>query len=243
MSNESGRIEVHVRPFPGPGGRWQISTNGGGHPTWSPTKRELFYGTQGQIMVAAFSADGRTFRAEKPRLWSEAHYETRGTARMFDLHRDGERFALAPAGQAPVGAKLDKIVFIFGFFDELRRTRPRLDDGYSGENLRFATITVWTLNHRVRPGRRRQASSHLPRAPTNANWLRPVLRNDRKAAARFVAAHIGAVRACSPSPGAARGSRRRCGPGRVSCRAERPGGISGAIVAPHVVDRNRPPQD
>jgi serine/threonine-protein kinase len=124
MSNESGRIEVHVRPFPGPGGRWQISTSGGGHPTWSATKRELFYGTQGQIMVAAFSADGRTFRAEKPRLWSGAHYETRGTAQMFDLHRDGVRFALAPAAQAPVGAKLDKVVFIFDFFDELHRIVP-----------------------------------------------------------------------------------------------------------------------
>lgn len=75
-------------------------------------------------MIAAFSADGSTFRAEKPRLWSEAHYETRGTSRMFDLHPDGERFALAPAAQAPIGAKLDKVVFIFDFFDELRRIAP-----------------------------------------------------------------------------------------------------------------------
>ena len=125
MSNESGRIEVHVRPFPGPGGKWQISTGGGQNPTWSPTRHELFYGVNGQIMVAAFTADRDTFHAEKPRLWSEARYQTRGTgSRMFDVHPDGERFALAPATQTPIGAKLDKVVFIFNFFDELRRIAP-----------------------------------------------------------------------------------------------------------------------
>ena len=56
MSHPSGDIEVHVRPFPGPGGNWQISTGGGGLPTWSPTRRELFYGMNGHIMVAGFSA-------------------------------------------------------------------------------------------------------------------------------------------------------------------------------------------
>ena len=42
---------------------------------------------------------------------------------MFDLHPDGERFALAPAANAG-GAKQDKVVFIFNFFDELRRIAP-----------------------------------------------------------------------------------------------------------------------
>ena len=124
-SIESGRTEVYVRPFPGPGGKWQISTGGGNYPTWSRTKRELFYGTSnGQIMVAAFTVEGDSFRAEKPRLWSEGRYMTRGSSRMFDLHPDGERFALAPAAQAPGGAKQDKVVFIFNFFDELRRIAP-----------------------------------------------------------------------------------------------------------------------
>ena len=124
MSAESGGIDVFVRPFPGPGGKWQISTGGGLKPTWSRTRHELFYGLNGQIMVAAFTADGDSFRAEKPRLWSEARYQTRGPNRMFDLHPDGERFALAPAAQTPIGAKQDKVVFIFNFFDELRRIAP-----------------------------------------------------------------------------------------------------------------------
>ena len=124
VSLESGRSEVYVRSFPKPGGKWQISTGGGNLPTWSRTKRELFYGLNGQIMVAGFAVEGDSFRPEPPRPWSEGRYQTRGSNRMFDLHPDGERFALAPAAQAFTGAKPDKAVFIVNFFDELRRIVP-----------------------------------------------------------------------------------------------------------------------
>src|SRR4029453_14348139 len=67
--DESGREEIYVRPFPGPGGKWQISTGGGTNPTWSRTRHELFYGTTDQqIMVAPYTVEGDSFRAEKPRL-------------------------------------------------------------------------------------------------------------------------------------------------------------------------------
>ena len=125
QSNETGRMEVHVRPFPGPGGQWQISTGGGVYPTWSRTKHELFYGTpSGQIMVAAFTVEGDSFRAEKPTLWSDGRFLPRAVNRPFDLHPDGERFALAPAVQTPGGGKQDHVTFIFNFFDELRRLAP-----------------------------------------------------------------------------------------------------------------------
>jgi len=42
-SNETGRSEVYVRPFPGPGGRQQISTAGGMQPTWSANEGEPFF--------------------------------------------------------------------------------------------------------------------------------------------------------------------------------------------------------
>ena len=124
-SGESGRAEVYVRPFPGPGGKWQIST-GGGNASDLVAHQDASSSTalNGQIMVAAFAVEGDSFRAEKPRLWSEGRYQTRGPNRMFDLHPDGERFALAPAAQTPAGAKQDKVVFIFNFFDELRRIAP-----------------------------------------------------------------------------------------------------------------------
>jgi hypothetical protein len=43
---------------------------------------------------------------------------------MFDLHADGERVALAPAAESPTGGKQDRAVFVFNFFDELRRVSP-----------------------------------------------------------------------------------------------------------------------
>jgi Protein kinase domain/WD40-like Beta Propeller Repeat len=124
-AGESGHPEVYVRPFPGPGGPWQISPGGGLNPTWSRTKRELFYGFfDGRIMAVDYSVAGEAFHAGMPRPWSEGRYQPRGPDRMFDLHPDGERFALAPDAQMPAAAKQDKVVFIFNFFDELRRIAP-----------------------------------------------------------------------------------------------------------------------
>jgi Tol biopolymer transport system component len=51
-SNESGRYEVYVRPFPGPGGRWQISTGGGAYPRWRRDGQELFYVAPDNRMMA-----------------------------------------------------------------------------------------------------------------------------------------------------------------------------------------------
>ena len=121
QSNEAGRYEVYVRPFRGPGDGWRISTGGGTFPTWSRTKRELFYGVNGQIMVAAYAVEGDAFRAEKPRVLPNVRYREAGPARMFDLHPDGERFAVAPPDEAPTR---DSVVVILNFFDELRRMTP-----------------------------------------------------------------------------------------------------------------------
>jgi serine/threonine-protein kinase len=52
-SNESGRLEVYIRPFPTGAGRWQVSDAGGGLPRWAGTGRELFYRVDDGIMVAS----------------------------------------------------------------------------------------------------------------------------------------------------------------------------------------------
>lgn len=78
-------------------------------------------------MVAAYTVDGESFLVENPRLVSEARFEPRrrtGPTRRFDLHPDGERFALAVARDTLATAKRDKVIFIFNFFDELRRLAP-----------------------------------------------------------------------------------------------------------------------
>jgi serine/threonine-protein kinase len=125
FSNESGQLEIFVRPFPGPGGKWQISTAGGMQPAWSRTRRELFYlAPDNRIMTVSYTVEGDSFKADKPHLWSEqAISPRRASSVWFDLHPDGERIAAAvPSGQPE--EKLDKVTFIFNFFDELRRIAP-----------------------------------------------------------------------------------------------------------------------
>ena len=77
-------------------------------------------------MVAPYTVEGEEFRPEKPRPWSETRFVTRprtGPTRSFDLHPDGNRFALARETQTE--AKQDKLTFFFNFFAELRRVAPK----------------------------------------------------------------------------------------------------------------------
>jgi serine/threonine-protein kinase len=124
-SAESGRFEVWVRPFPGPGRSTRISTDGGQLATWSRTRREIvFANSDNQLMVASYTVKGDAFNAEKPRLWSERRFMPRPRLRSFTLHPDGERVVLAAAPDTESVVKQDKLVFIFNFFDELRRVAP-----------------------------------------------------------------------------------------------------------------------
>ena len=63
-SDESGRFEVYVRPFPSGDGLWPISLAGGMQPEWRRDGRELFYiSADGKIMAVPVTTDGSTFKA------------------------------------------------------------------------------------------------------------------------------------------------------------------------------------
>jgi serine/threonine protein kinase/Tol biopolymer transport system component len=124
-STESGIYEVYVRPFPGPGGKWQISTGGGTLPKWSSNGKELFYRTpDSKIMVITYTASGDSFHAEKPHLWSPGQFTNQGATYNFDLHPDGKRFAVLKAPGTEQTAAVNKVSFVFNFFDELRSKVP-----------------------------------------------------------------------------------------------------------------------
>ena len=119
-SDESGRNEVYVRPFPGPGGKWQVSIDGGTEPAWSRTRRELFYRIAGGIVVTGYSVEGDSFRVDKSRPVGLSRNMPRPPT--FSLHPDGDRLAV---GAVPSTATAqNKVVFVFNFFDELRRIAP-----------------------------------------------------------------------------------------------------------------------
>ena len=123
-SNESGRSEVFVRSFPGPGAQWQVSTSGGSVPTWSRRRNELLYlSPDSHLMVVSYIIEGNTFRADPPQMWSEQPIAGRPTLRWFDLHPDGDRIIVS--GDPATGTNVDKVVLVSNFFDELRR---RLSD-------------------------------------------------------------------------------------------------------------------
>jgi serine/threonine-protein kinase len=124
-SDESGRNEVYVRPFPGPGGKWQISSGGGKLPVWSSAARQLFYQTlDAHIMVVDYTATDDSFSAEKPRLWSATPIRNMGIVNS-DLAPDGKRFAVFPLPEASAEDKgAVHVTFLLNFFDELRRRAP-----------------------------------------------------------------------------------------------------------------------
>ncbi len=122
QSNESGQEEIYVRPFPGPGGPWQISSGGGTIPIWSENGKELFYKSPAQqIMAVTYSAEGESFRASQQRLWSEGRIASRPFTRDYDLHPDGDRFAVLTRAQNQAEEKRDKVVLIQNFFELLRQ--------------------------------------------------------------------------------------------------------------------------
>ncbi len=73
VSNESGTNEVYVRPFPGPGRKLQVSTDGGSDPVWSRNGRELFY-WRGDAMMAATITTEPVLTAGSPRTLFKGTY-------------------------------------------------------------------------------------------------------------------------------------------------------------------------
>jgi serine/threonine protein kinase/Tol biopolymer transport system component len=126
---ETGRSEVYVQPFPGPGGKVQISHEGGQFPVWSPDGRELFFlNSEPRIMVVDYTAKGDSFAAGKPQLWSEKRIlfrEGGGPFPPYDLAPDGKRFAvLLYSDGTAEHQRTIQLTFLLNFFDELRRRVP-----------------------------------------------------------------------------------------------------------------------
>jgi serine/threonine-protein kinase len=116
-SDESGRAEVYVGPFPGPGGKIPISTDGGVEPRWSRDGRELFY-RQDDKMMAVTITPGSPLTASLPRMLFEGRYQVSDTSSGgFDVASDG-RFLMIQATIPEQPATEFNIVL--GWFDDLK---------------------------------------------------------------------------------------------------------------------------
>jgi serine/threonine-protein kinase len=129
-SNESGRFEVYVRPFPPRGGKWQVSDGGGGYARWSRDGRQLFYRTDEGLMVASVDTAGDTFRAGRPRPVFEGVFRggIRGVGLAgnsfadYDVTPNGQRFVMFPAPEDSGQGEHPHVTLVTHWFDELRRT-------------------------------------------------------------------------------------------------------------------------
>jgi hypothetical protein len=120
MSTESGSAEIYVRPFPGPGGRWQISTGGCAFPVWSRNGQELLYQAPDQrLMAVSYTVHGDSFRVVKLRVWSDT--------RVMSVFAAVPGWDLAPDGKHVAGIlepSWGSVTVLLNFFDELERRVP-----------------------------------------------------------------------------------------------------------------------
>jgi dipeptidyl aminopeptidase/acylaminoacyl peptidase len=129
-SNESGRTEVYVRPYPPGGGKWQVSDGGGAYPRWSRDGRKLFYRTDEGIMAAPVETPGDSFRAGKPSPVLRGLFRG-GIAGInlagnsfadYEVFSNGERFVMFPSAGLGGAPQHPHVTLVTGWFDELDRT-------------------------------------------------------------------------------------------------------------------------
>ena len=83
-----------MRPFPGPGGKWQVSGGGGTQPIWRRDGSEIFYLSSDRTLMAAAVADGKTFALLPSRPLFPTHARYTGN-RAFDVSANGQRFLIS----------------------------------------------------------------------------------------------------------------------------------------------------
>jgi serine/threonine-protein kinase len=125
-SDEAGRFEVFVRPFPDVlSGKWQVSTAGGSSPRWSRQGAELFFLDGANDMQVVRVATKPSFGIlTKQRLFSATGYFVSPWAQAYDVSPDGQRFLMLRVGSS-TGAVPVSLVLVENFLAELQQKVPR----------------------------------------------------------------------------------------------------------------------
>ncbi len=124
VSGESGRREVYVRAFPGPGGKRQISTEGGRDPAWDRSGRELYYRSlQGDELSAVQVDLENGFSPGPSRVLSNTQFgRSAWTRANYDVSLDGRFLLLQPVDEEAVVR--NQINIVLNFFEELKERVP-----------------------------------------------------------------------------------------------------------------------
>ena len=128
VSGVSGRSEVYVQPYPGPGPRVLISTGGGTAPAWKGDSRELYYqfvqdGAL-RLMAVPITINGSALSAGTPRqLFEQKGLSSSGPARGYDVTPDGQRFLFHRVVETPP-PPATPMVLVENWIEELKRLAP-----------------------------------------------------------------------------------------------------------------------
>ena len=119
-SNESGQFEVYVQPFPGGGGKWQVSTHGGTDAVWSRDGSEIFYRQGNGLYAVAIETDSG-FNPGPPKLLFEWEQMAGGGSGLvgfanMDVSPDGKSFVMVEA-EPPVR----EFHVVLNWIEELKR--------------------------------------------------------------------------------------------------------------------------
>jgi Tol biopolymer transport system component len=118
QSNESGRAEVYVQGFPGPGGKWQVSTAGGAEPHWRADGRELYYRAPDQKVMAVEIQTAGGFSAGVPQALFPGRFDMATARNRYQPAPDGKRFlTVAPLGREA----MTPTTVVLNWFAELGR--------------------------------------------------------------------------------------------------------------------------
>jgi serine/threonine-protein kinase len=124
LSDEEGRTQLYVRPFPGPGGKWKVSDDAVATGRWSSNGRDLIYATvAGDLMVVGYRTDKNTFTTERPRRWSPTTAAIPLSGFAFALHPDGKRAVLSPISGSRKSARPGFVLGV-GLAGQLRMRAP-----------------------------------------------------------------------------------------------------------------------
>jgi Tol biopolymer transport system component len=110
-TNESGRFEIVVQPFPNPTRKWPVSTGGGVQPRWSQDGKELFFiAPDGKLMATAVKASGTSFTAGIPFALFQTQIASNPYKQQYDVSPDGRFVINQMAGDSAAATSITLIL-------------------------------------------------------------------------------------------------------------------------------------
>ncbi len=122
VSDESGRFEIYVRPYPGPGEKLPISTGGGNEPVWRRDGRQLFYRAGDAVMVVDIQTSPMLSAGKPKKLFEKSYERSNALWANYDVAPDGQHLLMVrrDVPSTPV----TRINVVLNWLDELKQKLP-----------------------------------------------------------------------------------------------------------------------